>query len=213
MNTRYLKIIAFLLCFYLGFSQENPPVNVEFSIGNKGTNTEIFINKKLESFPRLGAFSATNLITNWGEGRPLDIMHEAAITYQIFSGLDVATGYNYTDLNGVIGSAYLMYTHLGKKHLFVVVPRLDLKKRPDYELFSFIELTPKLNDEWRWYSRFQGLYVMSSQKNVHQRSYLSARLGFSYREFSFGLAGDWDYFGPTKEYFNNYGIFVSSDLF
>lgn len=213
MYTRYLKIVVFLFCSYYGFSQGNPPVNVEFSIGNNGTNTEIFISKKLESIPRLGAFSATNLITNWGESRPLDIMHEAAITFTVFSGLDVATGYNYTEANGVIASAYLMYTHFGEKHLFVMVPRLDLVRRPDYEVFSFVEFTPKLNDQWSWYSRLQGLYVMSSYQNIHQRSYLSARLGFSHREFSFGLAADWDYFGPEKEYFNNYGLFVSADLF
>jgi len=216
MKNKIQKIIFYLIFLWSGtsiYAQNSPPVNVEFSLTHKGTITQILFNKKLQSIPRLGVFSVTNVITDWQERKPIDIMHQTGATFQIVQGLNFVAGYHYTEVTGLRGSASLMYSHFSKNHILVLVPRIDLTKDTNYEIFGSFQFTPKLKDEWKWYGRVQGLYVLAVQKNIHQRSYMMVRMGLSYREFSFGAAADFDYFGPTKENMNNYGVFVAADLF
>lgn len=59
----------------------------------------------------------------------------------------------------------------------------------------------------------QMLYGFIPQWGDHARSYLIARVGLSYREFTFGAGSNIDYYGPARQNENNFGLFLSVQLF
>jgi len=81
------------------------------------------------------------------------------------------------------------------------------------EVMTLIEYKPKVNAALNFYSRIQGLYGFVPESNIHNRSYIMLRAGLSYREFSFGLGSNFDWYGPMKHSENNFGIFLSALLF
>lgn len=192
---------------------DNPPVNFEIMPATEGIVGQLMINKKFKSLPRFGFFSVNNVISDWDRQKPNDFMHQAALTFELIDGLDMVSGYHYTDATGFRGSAALMYTIKKKDWLTVLAPRIDLSNDANYEIFGFVEYTPKISPIFDLYTRLQGLYVMSVKESKQQRSYIWLRAGLTYKEFSFGLGANIDFFGPEKTNINNFGIFLSADLF
>lgn len=191
----------------------NPPVNLEASFGNKGMAYQLMINKKLRSVPKIGFFTITSLLGSWKK-EPFDgIMKQGLVTYRLFKGFDVVTGFHYTDVTGLRPSAGIIYSYGSPDLLIVANPRIDLYRNPITELMVLVEYKPKLSGTWRLYSRLQGLYGLSTASKEHARSYILARLGATTKEFSFGLAANFDWFGPFKANQNNFGLFGSVSLF
>ncbi|MCC6286368.1 MAG: hypothetical protein IT249_00645 [Chitinophagaceae bacterium] len=191
----------------------NPPVNLETVLGNEGMAYQLMINKKLKSIPKLGFFSITSVLGAWKKGPYDGIMSQGLVTYRLFKGFDVVSGFHYTDVTGLRPTAGIIYSYGSPGFLVVANPRIDLHKDAIQETMIMTEYKPKLNEKWRLYSRLQGLYGFSVASKDHARSYILGRLGVNYKEFNFGLAANFDWFGPFKGNQNNYGVFVSAALF
>lgn len=216
--------IGFLLPIHGSFAQEikpvntrttppNPPVNLEAVFGHEGMAYQLMINKKLQAVPRLGFFSITSLLSSWEKGPYDGIMSQGLLTYRLLKGLDAVAGFHYTDVTGARPSAGVIYSYATPAFLLVANPRIDLVENAISETMVFAEYKPKLNDHWRLYSRVQGLYGFSTDSGDHARSYLLTRLGATTKEFTFGLAANFDWFGPFKGYQENFGVFVTVPLF
>lgn len=218
-----LKCVFIILLSLIGrnaFAQEeieipapNPPVNVEVLTSNRGLAFQMIIDKKFKSIPRLGVFSVTSLVGEWGNDKVNDYMTQSSLTYEILKGLKVATGFHVTPVKGMRPIAGLVYSRANPTWLLVANSRIDFSKDTNVEGMVLVEYKPRINDEWRVYSRLQGLYEYSTVINMQTRSYLMARAGLSYREFSFGIGSNIDYYGPEKHKESSVGAFVSFLLF
>lgn len=192
---------------------KNPPVNVEGLFGNRGMTYQLIINKKFQSIPKLGVFSVTNLVAEWESTPMTDVMTQSSLTYTLLTGLDLAAGFHYTPVTGIRPSAGLMYTYATPELLIVANPRIDLRDDAATELMVLAEYKPALNDRWSLYTRLQGLYGLMVDNSDHARSYIMLRAGMTYREFTFGLGANFDWYGPDKHHEKNIGAFVSVNLF
>lgn len=191
----------------------DPPINTEVLASNRGLAFQLIIDKKFKSIPRLGVFSVTSLVGEWDKNKINDYMTQSSLTYEIVRGLKLATGFHLTPVKGMRPIAGLIYTLANPTWLFVANSRVDYSKDTNVEGLVLVEYKPKINDKWRIYSRLQGLYEYNTIINTQTRSYLMARTGLSYKEFSFGLGSNIDYYGPEKHNENSFGAFVSFLLF
>lgn len=191
----------------------NPPINMETVIGSRGVQYQLIINKKFQSIPKLGFFSVTNGTAPWEKEMNPDIMTQAHLTYSLFRGLDLSAGMQYTPVYGFRPIASLIYSYARPDLLLILNPKIDLADDLATETMALIEYKPKINEKFRFYSRIQGLYGFVPESGIHNRSYIMLRAGLSYKEFTFGAASNFDWYGPMKHNENNVGIFASVLLF
>lgn len=191
----------------------NPPVNMEAVMGTNGMAYQLMVNKKLKSAPKFGFFSITSVLSDWKKGPYDGIMTQGLLTYRVLKGLDVVGGFHYANVTGARPSVGVIYSSVFKDFLLVANPRIDLHDDAITETMVFLEYKPDLSAKWKLYSRVQGLYGFSVDSKDHARSYVVGRLGVSTKEFNFGAAANFDWFGPFKGNQNNFGVFVSTALF
>lgn len=194
-------------------SFKNPPVNVEALFSNRGMTFQMITDKKFQSVPRLGFFSVTNLVGTWGTTYVDDYMTQASLTFELVKGLRINGGFHVSSATGFRPTAGLIYSFANPDWLLVVYPRVDFSKDANVEGLVLAEYKPKINEKWRFYSRLQGLYAHTMSTDKHARSYMVARVGVNYREFTFGVGTNIDYYGPTKHNENSFGGFLSVLLF
>lgn len=209
-----------LLSCLMSFAQEeksekilNPPVTIEVLTGDVGIASQMIINKSFRSVPQLGFFSVTNISSKWNETASKDAMSQANITFEVVKGLRLFGGMHYTPTTGLRPTTALIYTLNYKSLLLSIGPRIDLSKNKSAEGFVMAEYKPEINEDWKIYSRVQGLYVQNLNSGEHARSYLMLRLGLSYKDIRFGLGANWDAYGPEKLSKQNYGVFLAASLF
>lgn len=216
----YVFIVLLLVISGNTFSQEkaeipaiNPPINTELLGSNRGLAFQMIIDKKFKSIPKLGIFSVTSLVGEWDNDQINDYMTQASLTYEVLKGLKLAGGFHVTPVKGMRPITGIIYTVANPTWLFVANSRIDFSKDSNVEGLVLVEYKPKINDKWRFYSRLQALYEYNTIIDMQTRSYLMARAGLSYNEFSFGLGSNIDYYGPEKHNENSFGGFVSFLLF
>lgn len=93
------------------------------------------------------------------------------------------------------------------------MPRVDVSRNANIEGLGIIEYKPALSDKWRLYTRLQGTYVHAMTADLHTRSYIRSRVGFTYKEFTFGAAANLEYYSPLKHNQSNIGGFLQVALF
>lgn len=211
-----------LLCIISGnaYSQKkveapviNPPINTELLFSNRGMSFQMIIDKKFKSIPKLGVFSVTSFVGEWDNDKINDYMTQASLTYELVKGLKLAGGFHVTPVKGMRPIAGLIYTKANPTWLLVANSRIDFSKDTNVEGMFLVEYKPKINDKWRFYSRLQALYEYSIVIDMQTRSYVMARAGLSYKEITFGIGTNIDYYGPEKHNENSLGGFLSFLLY
>lgn len=191
----------------------NPPVNVEALVADQGIVMQTIINKQFRDTPRLGFFSVSSLISDWDTHKLTDFMSQSGITLNVFKNLKLIGGYHYTEVTGFRPSAGLQYSYAADDWLVVLYPRADLTNNSNQENYASVDYTPQINDKYSLYTRIQGLYTFALDNGDHQRSYMLARIGLKRGDYTFGIGGNLDYFGPDAQRIENIGVFGSVNLF
>lgn len=217
---KYFFIMLLSIISWNTYSQQeviipviNPPINTELLFSNRGMAFQMIIDKKFNSIPKLGFFSVTSLVGEGNTDKINDYMTHSSLTYEIFKGLKLAGGFHITPVKGMRPIVGLIYTKLNKIWLFVANSRIDFSNETNVEGLILVEYKPEINKNWRFYSRLQALYEYNIIIEKQTRSYLIARAGLSYNEFTFGLGTNIDYYGPTKFNENSVGGFINFLLF
>ena len=208
-----LPSLFLLVLSTLTYAQEsakvnNPPVLTEAFFGDRGFYFQFVSNKKFQSIPKLGYYFATDLQTEWGESKVDDYMLQGHLTYTLTKGLNAEAGFFLNPVDGIRPSVGLVYSYFNKDWFVLANPRMDVAKNPNTELFGIIEYQPKLNEKLSLYTKFQGLYTQTLGLDAHARSYVKLRAGLTLKEFSFGLAGNFEFYGSDKINKNNFGVFL-----
>lgn len=217
----YLLVISLTCMLSLNsFAQQaptnlipNPPVNMEMLVGDRGLSYQAIINKKFQSVPRLGVFSVMNFQTDWKSSEMNDYMIQGNLTFNIIKGLDISSGFIWVPFQGIRPSAGIMYTYANREWLVVANPRVDLHKKTNGEILALVEYKPQLNEKLKLYTRAQALYTQNLPDDYHARSYVMLRAGVTFKDVTFGVGGNLDYYGPQKMRDHNIGGFVNFNLF
>lgn len=181
---------------------------IELMLGNRNYWYQHSIGLPLKDNSKFGFFH-THSTHFFYDNTKQEVMTQAYLNYKISSWMKVNAGVFYATKPGINPSISL---HIYKKFkdLFVlVVPRIDVYKNPSYDVMSMVEYKPRLG-KIQFYSRLQTLF--SYKGGTHARSYQNIRIGVNNYETQYGIAMNYDAYGPNKKYFSNYGVFVKRDL-
>ncbi len=192
---------------------KNPPVTAETMFSNNGVHFQTIINKKLASAPKFGLFALGDILGKWDNSKTDNYMIQGKLTYRVVKGLDAIGGFHMASGIGARPSLGAMYTYSNPNLIVLFNPNYNIDDVGNVEGFLMGEYKPKISEIWRFYSRVQGLYVHTTDGSLHSRSYARLRLGLSYKEFSFGVSTNFDYYGPGKINENSYGVFITTALF
>lgn len=192
------------------------PVNIETSLGNKGVLINSNYSKSFTPESRFGVFFIGELYGTYKtetQEEENQFMAQTHLTYEFLPNLKLTGGVILNQVDGLRPTIGLQYTLKWKDFLFFVDPRVDLTQSHNLELMGFVEYNHPLKRNWGLYSRIQGLYNHDPQHGFHAFSYLRLRLGTSYKNYRFGIAGNLTTLGPLKTHDNQIGIFVGALFF
>jgi hypothetical protein len=189
------------------------PIPIELVLGNNRVGLQTIINKNLPESKRFSFFSVTNFESDYSQqANSLDFINNSQISFEIYKGIGVSAGTNINKITGLSPTLGFQYDFANQKWLFVVTPTLIFTTGNTASLFTLLEYKPKLTEHLKLYSRIQGLYNHNIKLSLHETSYLQLRLGIEYEKYQFGLASNFDYFGPVHFFKDNYGIFIRANL-
>jgi hypothetical protein len=133
-------------------------------------------------------------------------MAQSYITYKLTEGIHAGAGTFYSSVPGFNPSINLQFSRFRKNFIVFIVPRMDIKEDPSYEIMLFTEYFPKLTDKLNLYARLQVMENFTGKN--HNRSYQLLRLGLRKNNIRFGLGFDLNAYGTKSKYTRNFGIFT-----
>lgn len=195
-------VLLFLLVIITGYAQRIP---VEISSGDHHYRYQ---HSLLGSYNEKLGYSHVSSILNFYDGNDAEIMTQSYFTYWINKQIAVGIGTFYASVPGFTPAVNIQFSKTVKAFTVVIVPRVDLKDNPSYELMAFVEYSPKKETGLQPYGRIQ---LMENFTGLdHNRSYQYLRLGLSAANMQFGISVDYDAYRRDMDYISNYGVFLRS---
>ena len=225
MKQKIITILALLMSINMAlFAQENtpnpnlpavqnPPVSAEVTAGHRTWCFQTVMSKNLQSAPKFGFASVTNMQVAWGTQSIKDYMVQAHATFDFVKNFSVGLGFHWNPIEGVRPSAQLAYAYGTPVWLISTNLRTDLNGDPNTGWFLLTEFRPKIAQQWHLYLRWQSLASMMPKRGTHARSYIYLRCGVTWKDLTFGAAANLDWYGNDTFHRNNFGGFVAVTLF
>ncbi len=230
-KSKFIKrifVLLILICFQLNIWAQNntepvklnpqtvSPVIAETMIGVNGVNIQTIFSKTFTPKSRFGIFGIADLYGVYNTQEQAirnQQMAQTHLTFRIVKGLNVSAGAFFENHSGFRPTFGLQYNLFVKDFHLLLAPRVDLNQTYNGEMLGIIEYMPQLNESWKFYTRLQGLYNQDFQNDIHSISYVWGRLGASYKNYRFGVGGNFYWLGPQKITESNVGLFMGVLLF
>ena len=133
-------------------------------------------------------------------------------TYPLSKTVSIAGGAQLHSVRGLVPSAGFQFVKANPTWMVFALPLISFLPDRAFEMISFVEFKPKIDDKLRVYSRVQTMYSYSLTNEHHGRSFLQLRLGLSHKRMTYGVGVDYDYYGKDSFKYENYGAFLKLNL-
>lgn len=210
----YLKfsVLIFFLVNAVGFSQDKNSTSripIETMLGNRKVNYLAIFNFDLSKDAKLGYFSVMTINAPFRQNEGFnEFVFSNALTYKLANRFFVLGGLQYHFLKGIVPYSGIQFLLANQKWLFVFSPTLAFSPKTSLQTIGIVEYKPRLTDRLKLYTRLQGIYNVSLNESLHERSLLYLRTGITINRLSVGLGFNIDYYGPGKTRQENIGIFI-----
>jgi hypothetical protein len=212
LNTKHLKIVglacALALATLAGIQAQ--PIPIELMMGHQNGVINLAFSKNFSETSRFGFFHVNSIQFDYNEEEKNSFILQDLLFVETFKNLRVAGGVAYTK-GGFSPTAGLQYVFAGRKVLFLCAPRVNIETDPSYDIMTIFQYKPAINERMKLYTRIQLLNVFDAGGNI--RSYQWLRLGLELKGVQFGLALNFDEYGPNPSAESNFGAFVRKEIF
>jgi hypothetical protein len=208
MTDKITGLIISVITLFTG-SLHAQPMPVELMAGSRYATIIVVADKKFTQSSKLGFFHINTIQVDYRVKVKNDFMMQDLLYFEPIKHFRITGGAFYGQ-PGFIPTVGLQYVKGGKDLFIIIAPRINLQKDLKYDLFSILQYTPKLNDKIKLYSRLQFLNLFSSSTNI--KSYQWIRVGMEINEIQFGLAADFNEFGPHPKVTHNFGLFIRKEI-
>jgi hypothetical protein len=223
MKQKFKKIF---LLFFIGsiatitFAQDSiskihpsTPIPVEFDAGNNRFGLQFLVIKHFPNSTHFNILALTSFASDYKNNLSnLDFISNTQVSYEIWKGFGLAIGTSVNAKSGFVSVAAIEYVFANKQVLFVITPNIHISDSYNLEGLTVLEYKPALSKTTNLYSRFQALYNHNTKGDFHERSYIQLKLGLGIESYQFGLASNFDFYGPNKILKDNYGVFVRTNF-
>ncbi len=203
-----LTIITLLLIQFKGNSQGIP---VEVLAGNEAINTQLILNKKFSENSKAGFFGIVNFNMPHDKNDPIYRYHIilANVYYGLTKNIRVFGGgfHNKIDYGP---SAGIQGIFPSKNSFLMIHNRHSLVKNYASEFMIIYEYRPKISDKLNLYTRAQ--LMGETDFKEFKRGFQMFRLGIGNEKIQYGLGVTLDQFGNLPIKYENYGVFIRTEL-
>lgn len=185
------------------------PIPVELFAGHSRFVISFSIARKFTDKTRFGFLASSYMAVDYGNDKTNnESMNVALLSYEVLKGLNIVAGAALHSAWGFRPFSGLQYQLWAGDFSATATSGFYLTESHNFETKGFIEYKPKLSENWSLLTRAEGQYNISMETDRHDRSRIYARLGLTFKTVGFGLAANWDWYGPLKNNKENFGIFV-----
>lgn len=217
------SLFLFLFCMHLNAQdtiktvRPSPPIPVELLIGNNRLGFQMSISKPFAPKSKFGYVFITTLANDYKTGmdakKNMNMVTLISARYMLAKGLHANAGYGINPSWGVRPFIGLIYVKVKGAFVFATIPSVYFSDSQYYEMMALIEYKPTIKNNWKLYTKLQGLYSYDFKNDEHDRSFVYARLGSTYKDLSFGFGYNSDVYAPIKRVKNNTGLFLRVTAF
>ena len=173
----------------------------------------MIIKRNITSNNKLGVLNISSFSADYkNDISKNEYLSSTALYYNIFKGIAVNTGATFNAAEGIKPFIGLQYFYASKTIMILYLPSYYYLEDRKLSNLVMLEYKPKISRKWSVYSRLQGFYAHNVETNSHARSYIYARAGLTYSNYTFGLGINSDWYGQKKLAKDNYGLFMRLTL-
>ena len=209
---KLIRIIGTFLIILLpsNFLAKAQPVPIELMIGHKYGTVNLIYDRHFSQNSRFGLFHMNTVQFDFKNKMYNSFILQDQLYFELIINFRIAGGVVYSN-GGLNTTAGLQYVYGGKKLFFLCAPRINIKNNPSYDLMTIIQYKPEISDHLKLYTRFELLHLFDSGGNI--KSYQWIRIGLEINGIQFGLAADFDEYGPSPSTKSNFGVFIRKEIF
>jgi hypothetical protein len=168
------------------------------------------MNKKFCDSTRFGFIASSYFAADYDNDlRENESMNILLLSYDIYKGLGIVSGAALNSKWGFRPFAGGMYSYRNKGFFTTFSSGFYLTESNNFETKAVFQYRHSLKANWSLIYRVEGLYNQDMDTKKHDRAQLYGRLGVGYNEVGIGFATNLDWYGPSKVFKENYGVFVS----
>lgn len=185
------------------------PIPVEVFFGNNRFVSQFTMNKKFTGSERFGLIANSYIAASYDNDKTKnESMNFLYLNYKIYKGFGLVGGAALNSHWGFRPFSGAMYSYANKTFFAMLLSGFYLTESHNFESKVIIQYKPHIKGKWSIYSRLEALYNQDMDTNKHDRSYLYGRFGLNHKNIGFGLATNYDRYGPFKASRENFGIFI-----
>ncbi|MFS4418590.1 hypothetical protein [Maribacter sp. 2307ULW6-5] len=212
----HLQVLFMMLQVAFGYGQAeenkkpNAPFPIELTFGDNNINFQAIFQSGFKGSEKFGFFNLSTAFVDYDKqfNREEVLTAKSLVTYKLRKQLSATAGIQFHSLKGFVPAAGLQYLYADSRWLLVIFPSALFLPYLTLEGVFIAEYKPRLFEKIDVYSRLQMLYEYNAEDKLHDRSFIYLRLGVSRLNFSYGLALNFDYYGPDKRQEENFGVFL-----
>jgi hypothetical protein len=210
MKRKLIRVILFTVFISIPGLTIAQPIPVEFMMGNKNGIINLSFARNFSEQSKLGFFHMNTVQFDYNDEDKNSFILQDLLYYEPLKNFRIAGGAAYSK-GGFNPTAGIQYIYSGRKLFILFAPRVNIESEPSYDFMTILQYKPQLNDKLKLYTRFQMLNLFDSGGNI--RSYQWFRLGIEIKKIQFGLAVNFDEYGPDPGVEPNFGLFIRKELF
>ncbi|HRP90353.1 MAG TPA: hypothetical protein PKX92_09945 [Edaphocola sp.] len=208
-----IPIFALCLASNLGQTQvkKDPPINFETLVGIKRSNSALTMNKTIEGNFRFSNITSVAAFYDKDKGAT-ELVSVNSVGYQIHKNIGVYTGIQYHYSKGFMPHIAVSFAHATPDFLIAITPYFNFMPFYGLETIGVMEYKPKIGNNTRLFTRVQAFYGHNFEAKSWAREMLYFRAGLSIKQFTFGLASQFDYYVVGNKQILDYGPFLRMAL-
>ncbi len=186
------------------------PMPVEFMAGNRYSSFDMNLTKQFSESSRFGYFHMNTITVDYNEEFKNSFIMQDLLIYEAVKNFKIVAGsfYGKSGFNLTTG---IQYNYNSRNFFFLFAPRVNITDVPSYDFMTIFQYKVPLNEKIKLFTRLKLLNVFDADEHI--KSYQWFRLGLDIKGNQFGLAADFDEYGPHPKVESNLGLFIRREIF
>ena len=210
-----MKQIATFLFFaillgHFSTKSNGQAIPLELVMGHNYGAVDLAVSKKLAQDSRLGLFHLNMLQFYYNEPDKNSFMFMDQLSFETVKNLMILGGASYSPM-GFMPNAGIQYVIGGKNFLVILYPGIFISSSPSFYGINSFQFSPAINENLKLLLLAELLNVFSADGNILSTQWL--RAGIEIKGVQFGLAVNFDEYGPNPALESNIGLFVRKEIF
>ena len=204
---RILCFIIFILQAAYVYAQ---PIPVEFMAGNRYATANVVVSKNFKENSPVGFFHLNTLTMDYKDRNGDDLALQNLLFYEPVSHFRITGGAFYATKPGFSPTVGMQYIYAGKNWFVLCAPRVNLESDPSYNVFSILRYKRRMTEQVGFFASVQALNIFDAAGHI--KSYQWTRIGLEMNRIQFGLAANFDEFGPNPDIQFRTGFFIRREI-